>query len=1777
MTDESKPHDFSPDELRPENERAEDGRMAELLARLADNAPPADERLLAELRGRSLAAFAEGGDLATPRTNKTQAEKHTMSVFFARIGLAAAAAVVAMAAWFAGGTAADDDVKFGSVLDRVALADSVQFDVVRDGKNERVLMKSADGQPRLRLDRADGTYTIAAGDHQWEINEAANEAKVTKAAYFSDVNGKPAVDVLRVLNLPSSVNRQQLAAATPVDEVERSGVRLAVYRWDVPAATGTVPYRIEAYVNDQTRMLTSLICEETGREPRPITSIHVAFNKPIDDSMFVVGDTLTDDGRIGKVADVQGIVSLKPAMHERWTPVVTHALLRLGDWVRTDVRGANAVALRLVNESLVTLGPGSLVEIQKPNRLRLSSGEIKIVAAEGAPVELLGIGDDKLSVTGTAIYRLQIEKLVRLEKPPLWLAGFEGTTNNESIGSLVAKVDGRDVPLTVGYHKVTVDIRDQIARTVVEESFVNHTAGRLEGVFYFPLPEDASISGFGMWIGNELVEADVVEKQRAREIYETILRERRDPGLLEWTGGNIFKARVFPIEAHSEKRIKISYTQVLPLRGKSYRYSYGLRSELLKQHPLRELAIDVRLNSTQALASVQSPTHTTSRVDNTVHSAHVEFTAEEYTPERDFEVVAQLADNQPNVVLIPHRRGDDGYFMLMLTPPANGNAAASQTAAQGGDANQWRRDVLPNGKPLNLLILADTSASMDAASRQSQAEFIASLVSSLGANDRFNLATCDVETNWAFPSPVAADDMHVEAARKQLADRSSLGWTDLEMAFASAIEQADDARKAGNGEPQVIYVGDGITTAFGADPAAFVKRLEQLCRGKSVSLHAVSVSNSFEPMVMKAIASQGGGSVRQVAGDLAPQAVALELLSEISRPALRDLRIEFSGIRTARVYPSELPNLPVGSQQIVLGRYLPAPGEQHGEVIVTGLYGDEPVRFRTPVTLPPVDEAADAKEDVSFIPRLWARMHLDALLAQGTSQAVQDEIINLSEQYHIITPYTSLLVLESDADRERFGVKRRFQMRDAERFFAEGRDNANFELLAQQMKRAGTWRQGLRQQVLAQLIGLGRDAQVFDVSPRPIAFGRAFGSSGSVGGRAGFGGGGFQRSEGRRNSEYSEYLDVSGPLGGPESGQIELNYGSMNGNKLKSEEVFAENGRLDMLGKSDSFAASSWIDNSDSDDFAFKALGADKPIAAGAPFQLADELGDQFSVFADGRDRLLSLSSPVANEPVSLDFKARLPIAFDSEWAGDISTLSAARPGGFGDRRGQAYFNRGQAAYYDPTVYTRWLDVVFPPLADAPAEEPPFEPQKPWPADVRAIVEGLLRTDQLHALAGGLTIERHSDSYDPRFNELTGRSDTLEMVSPSAWLTRGGGFGSQTIVNWCDKDERGIYGEAYWLGRRRKASPRELAQPPLGLAGQVLRNLERSYTDYTAKLEPQGENQTRLILTNENNPGYEMRYLIDTVRKVVLSIEIRQDGELTSRTAYDDFVDVAGAWYAGRTQTFDKDGGRTALTTDKFTLLAAADFTQRMSQQLASRDRVQFLKLPLPTVVEAKRDLEANKATFEDHIVLLLLDGMRQQWDSAFEHVAELERLAGDKAGMKWVRDAILNDSRRQEELRRRVVAFATELAKPQSPQFAESEALFLANICTQDVGTFEANELLALLDTLKPVYERQPAYTNAMKGWLQNRANQLRKASRAPECWPWIRNSPKSGRTIRRCNSSTRTTWPTRANGTPPTPGSTASSRQPPSGAATKTTNCVRRTSICSTARAGRPTWPRI
>src|SRR5205823_12490803 len=99
----------------------------------------------------------------------------------------------------------------------------------------------------------------------------------------------------------------------------------------------------------------------------------------------------------------------------------------------------------------------------------------------------------------------------------------------------------------------------------------------------------------------------------------------------------------FPIFPRSEKRITIMYTQVLPLVGDHYRYSYALQSELLRQHPLRELSLTVTVHSAVPLKDVTSPSHPASRIQKTDRAARVDFSAQEYTPTSDFQVVVRVS------------------------------------------------------------------------------------------------------------------------------------------------------------------------------------------------------------------------------------------------------------------------------------------------------------------------------------------------------------------------------------------------------------------------------------------------------------------------------------------------------------------------------------------------------------------------------------------------------------------------------------------------------------------------------------------------------------------------------------------------------------------------------------------------------------------------------------------------------------------------------------------------------------------------------------------------------------------------------------------------------------------------------------------------------------------------------------------------------------------------------------------------------------------------------
>jgi predicted Zn-dependent protease len=780
---------------------------------------------------------------------------------------------------------------------------------------------------------------------------------------------------------------------------------------------------------------------------------------------------------------------------------------------------------------------------------------------------------------------------------------------------------------------------------------------------------------------------------------------------------------------------------------------------------------------------------------------------------------------------------------------------------------------------------------------------------------------------------------------------------------------------------------------------------------------------------------------------------------------------------------------------------------------------------------------ADAEQGNSFIPRLWARMHLDQLLQQGSSQAIQDEIIALSEEYNIMTPYTSLLVLENDADRERFKVKRRFAMRDGEKFFADGRDNVNYELTQQQMRRAGLWRLGLRRSVLAQLSGLGRNPAIFapgDVNgPQGGGYSLHLWGGNTYTGTTIVSAGTTIVSAGTLSLRAPDRMMLEKQLGGWDvDGSFDGTTGETGWGKYDSDSLMDLSKHDDNKWEANESAGErSGFEVGDTPMYGVPLL--DKlpyinrlfaEVAVGRDTQSLmmmvnpriiiqeeeeEKLGiatESWDLLNDRRRTVLNRFSMTAGDIVdpgelgSSEHRLRASGLFDAfePPAGPLMGFKGSR--GWGGPRG-AYAKVGDFAaspQYAP-YYGDWLGTLFPHLPPAPAKERWKEPKQPWPADAKAIATSLLRIDALAKLQGGMRFERQSDSFDARFAEPTSRLSTLALVAQTSWLTRSETSGSQTTLNWCDRQERGTIAGAFQLGRLRAAQPTDLKLRAIGLdlSSSMYLPLDRAYPETDVEVKPQGENRVLLHITYPTNSGVETHYLIDTARHVALSTETWQDGKLTASTKYDAFVEVAGAWWPGRVESFDAKGRRTGLVTQKYTVLSADVFAVEIKRQLAGRDQVQFLREPLPKLLDAKRALATGKAGFEDQLTMAAYFAATQQWTKVQEHLEAAEKLAAGKQGMRWVRNAVLNMSRRREELKTRITDEAARLAK--AP--AGENDLFLANhLLGQSANILEANEMLRLLDALKPVFDRQPAFTLATKQWRQQRVNYWNQTGQAQE-----------------------------------------------------------------------------
>ena len=538
--------------------------------------------------------------------------------------------------------------------------------------------------------------------------------------------------------------------------------------------------------------------------------------------------------------------------------------------------------------------------------------------------------------------------------------------------------------LTIRYHHVEVTLDDQIATTRVDQVFHNDARVALEGTYLFPLPPGAVVEDFRMWVDDTVLEAEILPAAEAREIYEGYVRRRRDPALLEYVGRDTVRARVFPIPPGGDRRIRLQYTQVLPLEERLMAYRYPLDTERFSAKPLEEVSIVVTVVSSSDLGPIYSSSHhdeiEIERDDR--RRAVVSYAATNVLPDRDFELYVGTRDDGVGAHLLsfkPHQ--DDGFFLLLLSPALDAGAARAL--------------------PRDLILVLDTSGSMEGDKLSQAQDGLAYILRHLNPEDRFNIVAFSSQTRTYAPNLVSRAE--AEAAITWVERLEALGGTNIYLALSEALSQVDEDRLT-----TIIFLTDGLPTEGIVNEDRLLSALHDETP-QAVRIFPLGVGYDVNVLLLDEMAGNHRGRPTYITPDERIDEELSSFFSRMQSPLLTDIELEVGdGVRLFELYPEPLPDLYAGTQLIVAGRYT---GSGPATLTVTGQVEGRRTIATYPVTFADHDGAA-------FIPRLWAARKIGRLLTQirihGENAEWVDAVVDLSLRYGIITPYTSFLIEEPE-------------------------------------------------------------------------------------------------------------------------------------------------------------------------------------------------------------------------------------------------------------------------------------------------------------------------------------------------------------------------------------------------------------------------------------------------------------------------------------------------------------------------------------------------------------------------------------------------------------------------------------------------------------------------------------------------------------------------------------------------------------------------------------------
>jgi Ca-activated chloride channel family protein len=541
-------------------------------------------------------------------------------------------------------------------------------------------------------------------------------------------------------------------------------------------------------------------------------------------------------------------------------------------------------------------------------------------------------------------------------------------------------------PLELVFHKAEVGIKDQVASVTIEQEFYNSNPQQLEGTFLFPVPRGAQIKKFTMEIGGKQVEAEMLSADKARQIYEDIVRKMRDPALMEYAGRDLIRVRIFPIEAHSRKRIALSYTQLLRADGGLVEFVYPLNTEKFSAKPIQSVSLKIDVETRRPLKTIYSPSHGVEIKRHGSNRATLGFEAKQVTSDTDFQMYFAPDNGDVGINLMTYKpAGDDGYFLLFASP---GNAAGAK-----------------NVVPKDIAFVLDTSGSMAGKKLDQAKKALLFCVENLNDGDRFEIVRFATEVEPLFAKLVGATKDNRDKSVEFIKGLKPIGGT----AIDDALKKALALRPEKSDRPfVVIFLTDGLPTVGVTQEEPIIASVNK--SSGSTRVFCFGIGHDVNTHLLDRITESTRAASQYVLPEEDIEVKVSNFFTKIKEPVLANIKINFpDGVRTSKMYPTSLPDLFKGEQLVLAGRYSKS---GTGAIIIEGTANAATKRIAEDVTFP------DSAGDYDFIPRLWATRRvgylLDEIRLHGENRELKEEITDLARQFGIVTPYTAYLIVEDE-------------------------------------------------------------------------------------------------------------------------------------------------------------------------------------------------------------------------------------------------------------------------------------------------------------------------------------------------------------------------------------------------------------------------------------------------------------------------------------------------------------------------------------------------------------------------------------------------------------------------------------------------------------------------------------------------------------------------------------------------------------------------------------------